>query len=66
MSLWVGTSDQAGMSTAKASKSGKSEIALCLKGSTAQYKAKRKKMNRAKVPARGIAMSLRGRRRERK
>jgi len=65
VSLSDGTCDQAGMSTEKASNSGKSEIALCLKGSTAQYKAKTKKRTRAKVPARDVAIALRTRRRKR-
>ena len=38
------------MSTLYDSKSGKSEMALCLKGSVPQYKAKSKKKSPAKTP----------------
>lgn len=46
----MGTWDQGGMSTLYDSKSGKSEIALCFRGSVPQYKAKSKKKSPAKAP----------------
>ena len=55
MSVSVGTWDQAGISTGYDSKSGKSEIALCLKGSVPQYKARSKKKSPTKVVACDIA-----------
>ena len=55
MSVSVGTWDQAGILTGYDSKSGKSEIALCLKGSVPQYKARSKKKSPTKVVACDIA-----------